>query len=325
MAAPEARAQIVDVVIAAWNRADTIERAIRSALAEPEVGKVIVVDDASADDTAARAERIGVETNRVIVSRLPSNAGPSAARNKALELSSAPWIAILDGDDFFLPGRIGKLLHGADDLDFVADDVLQIEEALVGKAEPAPALGKALSGPSQLDFRSFVLGNISRRGALRRELGFLKPLMRRSFLDLHGLRYDRTLRLGEDYAFYARALALGARFLMTPARGYVSVVRSNSLSGRHTKEDLERLRDVDLKLSAMTNLSDADRRALRRHYRSIDAKVQWLGMIEAFKSRNPAHFLPPLTRSLEVSLAIAGKLFEEMAKRSAKRLGREML
>jgi len=45
----------VDVIIAAWNREDTIGRAVASALAEPEVLSVVVVDDGSKDETAKRA------------------------------------------------------------------------------------------------------------------------------------------------------------------------------------------------------------------------------------------------------------------------------
>jgi succinoglycan biosynthesis protein ExoU len=307
----ECQRGVVDVVVAAWNRADTIERAIGSALAEPEVRMVIVVDDASTDDTAVRAERLGAATNRVLIHRLPSNRGPSAARNRALELSSAPWVAILDGDDFFLPGRMGKLLAAADEIEFVADDVLQIEEAQIGSLQPKPMLSGEWIEPALLDFESFVLGNISRRGAQRRELGFLKPLMKRAFLDRHGLRYEETLRLGEDYALYAHALALGARFRVMPTGGYVSVIRSSSLSARHSKEDLVRLRDVDLKLGVMPNLSAADRWALRNHYRSVDAKVQWLGVIDAFKSRRLASFARPFIRSPEVSWFLVTKLFEQ--------------
>jgi succinoglycan biosynthesis protein ExoU len=311
---------VVDVLVAAWNRADTIERAICSALAEPEVARIIIIDDASTDDTAARAERLGAETARVLVRRLPANRGPSVARNRALELSSAPWVAVLDGDDFLLPGRIGRLLDAADDFDFVADDLLQIDEAQVGKEEPRAILGDGPIVLSSLDFKTFVLGNVSRYGVQRRELGFLKPLMRRSFLDRHSLRYEETLRLGEDYAFYARSLALGARFLMAPACGYVSVVRSNSLSGKHSKADLERLRDIDLTLGAMASLSEADRQALRIHYRSVDARVQWIAVIDAFKSRCFPRMAAPFVRSPEVSLFLALKLIEEIRTRSCKLL-----
>ncbi len=43
----------VDVLIAVWNDARTIERAVRSALSDAYVNHVIVIDDASTDDTAS--------------------------------------------------------------------------------------------------------------------------------------------------------------------------------------------------------------------------------------------------------------------------------
>ena len=309
----------VDVIIAAWNRADTIERALLSALREPEVRTVIVVDDGSSDDTAARAERIAAEhSGRGVVRRLPTNRGPAAARNAGLEMSTAAWVAILDGDDFFLPGRIKGLLAHADDYDFVADDLLQVQEG----QEAAPA--SSLLGPNfeswQLNLEAFVLGNVSRRGRLRKELGFLKPLMRRTFLDRHGLRYDESLRLGEDYAFYANALALRARFRVVPARGYVYVERSSSLSGSHTKEELERFRNVDINLEKIAGITARERRVLRRHYESVDARAQWVGVIDAVKERSPFDFFVPFFRSRTVSVFLIRNLLQQGVLRSGKRL-----
>src|SRR3569832_1510291 len=106
---PPSTDQSVDVVIAAWNSATTIERAVRSALADPAVSHVIVIDDASDDDTAARAAAV-TDSPHLIVRKLPSNAGPSRARNVALELSTAAWISVLDADDYFDGPRIGELL-----------------------------------------------------------------------------------------------------------------------------------------------------------------------------------------------------------------------
>jgi hypothetical protein len=99
-----------------------------------------------------------------------------------------------------------------------------------------------------------MLGQRLALGFHRKELGYLKPLIRRSFLDHHGLRYDEGLRLGEDYALYARALAAGARFLLVPTAGYVAVERADSLSARHNRRDLEALRNSDRELMA-TNLT----------------------------------------------------------------------
>jgi succinoglycan biosynthesis protein ExoU len=308
--------EVVDVVVAAFDCAGTIARAVQSALAEPQVRNVFVIDDASRDETAARAAALAERDARVIVRRLPVNRGPSAARNLALSLGGAPWIAPLDGDDYFQPGRLARLLAAADGFDLVADDIVQVVDAAPGDGVSARTLTGQLA-PRQLDFAAFVAGNASGRGR-RRELGFLKPLMRRAFLDRHGLRYTDDLRLGEDYALYAQALALGARFVVLPACGYVAVMRRDSLSGRHSRGDLERLRDFDARLAAAFELRRADRRALRRHTLSVEARVRWLAVIDGFKSRSPRGFCAPFAGSPEIVGFLMRQLFAEGVRRAAR-------
>jgi succinoglycan biosynthesis protein ExoU len=309
-------AACVDVVIAARDRSDTIERAVKSALMQPDVRTVIVIDDGSADDTAAIASRCDLNDERLIVRSLPLNRGPSAARNTALEFSTAPWICVLDGDDYLLPGRIAKLLAGATGRDFVADDLLQVHEQRIAWEAPVPVLFGSSFEPRPLDLEEFVRGNIRPHFVHRRELGFLKPLIRRAFIEQHRLRYDESLRLGEDYALYARALALGARFLIVPAAGYVSVVRSDSLSARHSRLDLERLRDSDTVLLAWPHLSAAERRALRKHREAVDCRVQWLVVIEAVKSQDYLRLVGTFLHSVNISIYLARRLLEEIGRRT---------
>ena len=306
----------VDVVIAAWNRADTIERAILSALAQDDVRTVIVVDDGSTDDTAARASRCDLSGKRVIVERLRANVGPAAARNIAIGISKAVWLAILDGDDFFLPGRIGMLLSQTGNWDFIADNLVRVPEGRVEELAGAPKLVSGMSKSQPLTLEKFVLGDLTRRSAPRKELGFLKPLMRRSFLDRHQLRYDETLRLGEDYALYARALAAGARFLLVASAGYVSCDRVDSLSARHFRDDLERLRDCDRQLLSMDTLTQRERRAVALHYLSTDCRAQWRAVIEAYKRRSVKEFLVPFCRSPRVAAYLLQQLASELVRRS---------
>ena len=264
-------AATVCVVIAARNAAATIGRAVRSALREKRVSEVVVIDDASTDSTAEAAFAADDGSGRLRASRLSDNRGPAFARNHAIAHSAAPMIAILDADDFFLEGRFDRLL-GKDDWDFVADNIVFVDEADAGRTDlRVPDFEAA---PRFLGLPDFVQGNISRRGAPRGETGFLKPVMRRTFLDRHGLRYDERLRLGEDYDLYARSLAKGARFKIVHGCGYGAVVRADSLSGRHRTPDLKHLYEADRAILALPEVSGEAQKALRRHERHIRARYE---------------------------------------------------
>lgn len=306
----------VTLIIAAYNAADFVTRAIRSALAEPEVAEVVVIDDASGDATSTVARRADDGSGRLKVLRQATNMGPSAARNRAMRESSSPWIGVLDADDFLLPGRTRGLLANAEKgIDFIADDMWKTSAPDVEGAR-TKLLGDAQAGPRMVDFATFVLSNVTRRGKTRGEMGFIKPLMSRRFLEENALRYREDLRLGEDYEFYARALALGAKLLLIPAQGYVSVVRSDSLSGRHSIEDLRRLRDCNQSLTRSFPLSKEARRALRQHYLSVDCRLQWRLLIDAVKNRSGAAALRTFWRPWPVPFYLIEQLTAQIVLRS---------
>ena len=307
----------VDVLIAVFNNAATIERAVSSALSDAHVNTVIVIDDGSTDDTASVVSSLQAQAgDKLTLVRLDRNGGPAVARNRGLDASTAPWVAILDGDDYFLPNRMKALLAESEAADFVADDQVQIKE----NSDTAEFL-IGHNATMTIDLATFVTENLSRGPRLRKEFGFLKPIMRRSFLDSHQLRYDEQLRLGEDFALYTTALAAGAIFKVIPARTYASIVRSSSLSGHHTKADLERLRDSSRSLGRLSGLTGREQSLLRMHYEAIDARIQWLNVIDAVKSRSIAAFLPPFFIRPKTSAYLAGQLWEQFVLRSKKSLG----
>jgi succinoglycan biosynthesis protein ExoU len=271
----------VAVIIAAFNASDTVARAVRSALAEDRVQEVIVVDDSSRDDTPARARQADDGTGRLCVIGLGENRGPAAARNIALQRMEAPYFCVLDADDYFVQGRISRLFTSAESgWDMLADDII----LLCGQISDRDLAGLCPAKPADagaIDLKTFVTGNISRPGYPRRELGFLKPIVSRAFIDTHALRYDETLRLGEDYAFYVSALIAGARFRLTGACGYVAVERASSLSARHTAADLQSLVDFDDRVLAMSSaLTEQERRALVAHRRATARKVDHMAVLD---------------------------------------------
>jgi glycosyltransferase involved in cell wall biosynthesis len=96
---------LVSVVIPAHNGGKTVARAIESALAQRyDAVEVVVADDGSTDDTR---EVIGRYPGRVRVAR-QANRGAAAARNLGLQEARGEFVAFLDADDEFLPGRIEK-------------------------------------------------------------------------------------------------------------------------------------------------------------------------------------------------------------------------
>ena len=96
---------LLSVVLPTWNRAQLVCDAVRSALVQRagEV-EVLVVDDASTDQTAAVVEReFGM---RIRLLRLEHRRGAGGARNVGARLARGEFVAFLDSDDVWLPGKL---------------------------------------------------------------------------------------------------------------------------------------------------------------------------------------------------------------------------
>jgi succinoglycan biosynthesis protein ExoU len=270
----------VGVLIAAKDAAATIGRAVASALAQEATSEVIVVDDGSGDETVASALRHDDGTGRLRADRMPGNFGPSAARNRAIEMSGAEILCVLDADDYLLPGRLATMLAEAGaNWDLAADGLIMVQPddpITRGRLHDF----RAQVGQESLSVESFVYGNISVTHRPRHELGFMKPLIRRGFLDRSGLRFNEHLRLGEDFALYAEALLRGARFVLTPSVGYVAMWRKDSLSGRHSAKDLFNLARASLGLADLAEITPSQRSALLLHARSVTLKAKYQMALE---------------------------------------------
>jgi glycosyltransferase involved in cell wall biosynthesis len=98
---------LVSVVIPAYNRAGVVGRAVDSALAQTlEDVEVIVVDDGSSDDTEAVLG--AYDDTRLRIISHEKNRGRSAARNTGLDAAAGEYVAFLDSDDRWLPGKLER-------------------------------------------------------------------------------------------------------------------------------------------------------------------------------------------------------------------------
>ena len=222
---------VVSVVIAAYNAATFLERAIRSVLLQDITDfEIIVVDDASEDNTCALVERLSLEDERIHLRRSSANRGPAVARNVALDAARGEWIAILDADDAYEAGRLRRLVTVGQQLtaDIVVDN-FRYYDALAGRVGP-PAV-KCMDTPQLIEFEKFLQRARPLTG--EPDWGLLKPVVRTSFVRRHQVHYPTFSRHGEDFLFLFEAFAAGARYVLVPDPGYLYTTRSSGLSRTH--------------------------------------------------------------------------------------------
>jgi glycosyltransferase involved in cell wall biosynthesis len=97
----------ISVIIPIWNRAHSVGKAIESVLSQALPDgyslEILVVDDGSSDAPHTTLARFG---DRIRLLRHPTNLGAAAARNTGCEAAGGEYIAFLDSDDWWLPGKL---------------------------------------------------------------------------------------------------------------------------------------------------------------------------------------------------------------------------
>jgi glycosyltransferase involved in cell wall biosynthesis len=93
----------VSVIIPTYNRAELVQETIDSVLRQTYKDyEIIVIDDGSTDDTEHKLKRYGNDINYI----KQNNKGLNAARNRALDIASGEYIALLDSDDLWLDFKL---------------------------------------------------------------------------------------------------------------------------------------------------------------------------------------------------------------------------
>lgn len=223
--------QPVSVVIPVYRAAGMLERSVRSALQQPEVGEVVLVEDHSPDDSLAVCERMRRTDARVRVLRTPGgrNRGASVARNVGLAATRLPLLTFLDADDRMLPRRLERavaILAADPDCDAVFEPVrIAFPDAAQRRSwyryhpDGHAACHGLVPEPSP---RRLCRGFFTRRVGEPHVSGVV---LRRRVLDRIG-GFDPALRLAQDSAWMWRLVA--ACRLRPGARRPVAVVHRHA-------------------------------------------------------------------------------------------------
>jgi glycosyltransferase involved in cell wall biosynthesis len=257
LAAPPA----FSIVIPAYQAAETIAAAVRSALDQSlPAHEAIVVDDGSTDDLAGALRPF---EGRIEVVR-KENGGVASARNAGIEIATGDFLAVLDADDRFHPDRLEALAGLAvsrPDLDILTTDTRFVS-------------GGEVQG-TFLERNSFATDDQRRAIFESSFVGW--PAVRLSRLRaIDG--FDAGLAVGEDWDCWLRLILSGSRAGLVNRPLYDYVVRAGSLTSDRRANLWARVALLE-KAAANPALQREDvpalKHALRRHRsRAVTAEAR---------------------------------------------------
>lgn len=205
---------LCSVVTPVYNGEKYIADAIRSVQAQS-IGAAniehIIVDDGSTDNTAEVVRGFGDAVRLIQVKK----GGVSRARNVAIDAASAPYVAFLDADDYWLPQYLERVLDRfsrEERIFVVVDGYVETpdgrRDVSVYRAKPFGCLFD-LDAPVQFEFA--IEDNF---------ISVFAVVPREALVQAGG--FNQNLRYGEDWDLWLRILKLGyaVRLVDEPCRVY---------------------------------------------------------------------------------------------------------
>jgi glycosyltransferase involved in cell wall biosynthesis len=239
------------IVITAYQAAETIGDAVRSALEQVHPAhEVIVVDDGSTDDLEGALRRFDGQIRLI----RKENGGGASARNAGARAATADFMAILDADDAYHPRRLEALASLAvsrPDLDLVTTDARFVVD------------GEGVG--SFLAHNPFAVEN--QRTAIYQScfVGGWPAVRRRRLRAIGG--FDESFRIGYDWDCWLRLILDGALAGLVDEPYYDYVLHPGSLAASRVSSLWERVRLLE-KAADNPSLESEERPVLMRSLRT---------------------------------------------------------
>lgn len=255
----------VSVVMAVRNGADFLEAGLRSVLTQDfRDFEFVIIDDASTDATPAIIAQAG--DPRIVYHRNETNIGQTASLNLGLRLARGAYIARMDADDAYLPGKLRAQVAFLDRHPGVAvcgtwAQCVDNHGVVTGVFEPPTAWDE-----------------IKARLLWTSPICHVSVLMRRDvILGVGG--YDESYRYSADYHLWSEIVRRGHRLANLPERLMSYRVSEASFSGASllgaAGDESVRIILENARTLAQVEFSDAEARAIH-----LRAHPQWGGVAE---------------------------------------------
>lgn len=191
----------VSIIVPTFNRANLVMSAVRSVLAQTYHNwELIIVDDASTDDTEAVIRNVA--DRRIRYHKMPKNRGAAYCRNFGIDAASGSYVGFLDSDDEFHPTKIER---------HMAMFELSSYDGTVSACQRVDHRNDVLYPLRDICPLSSIMLEFIRKTVTWK----MYPIWRKSFIVSHGIYFCEQLNNSQDYQFNAFCV------IARPAMGYI--------------------------------------------------------------------------------------------------------
>ena len=274
----------VTVIMTCYNSGDGVRRAIDSVLTQTCSDlELIVVDDASTDSTPEILAEMAANEPRIRVILNERNAGPGIARNTAISEARGQWIAVIDSDDWYEPRRLEVLLDEAerDGAVLIADNQFFVRE---NTDRPFYQLRpRGVGRVRRLTPYDLVKGD---RWGRMANLGLLKPIVKREFLEDCDIRYDEEPCVGEDFYFLLECTQRASYLLFVTEPLYNYQIRKGSLGSSPSVESMIAIRLLHERFTELLQPTVAPSflQLMEKRARDLDNAIRYKRLIIPIKA-----------------------------------------
>jgi glycosyltransferase involved in cell wall biosynthesis len=217
----------VDVIVPCYRYGRFLRQCVASVLAEPGLQiRVLIIDDASPDETPQVAEDLVRADSRIQFRRHESNAGHIATYNEGIAWASADYMVLLSADDYLLPGALQRscsLMDRSPSVGFTFGGAVALDDQMGSQIEVTGLIApqtRVLTGKEFIELsaaRNIVIApTVVVRTSLQKRLGGYLPAL------THSGDMEMWLRFAAhaDVGFIAERQAVYRRHAANMSRSY---------------------------------------------------------------------------------------------------------
>ena len=243
----------LSIIIPVFNAENTVSRCLKSILrqSDNEIDlEIIVVDDASTDNSCSIVENFQSANNCIKLVKQTNNLGPGSARNQGIKLAANEWIMFIDSDDLLHEGSLKKLSDIQTDIPEAIDIIAYNWSYYLNDSHKTPPQRK------DLDYLRDSKENVIKQYLMHKMDGsVIFSMIRNSYIQKHCLEFSDGFHEDVDFMFklyfYSHNIYCADEIVYLKMNRQGSIV--NTISKKHIDGYIRALTSIANVLKASTS------------------------------------------------------------------------